>query len=337
MLVHNGNLTNAQQLKAELWRDDLRHINTNSDTEVLLNVFAHALQRLHKPTVTPEDVFQAVSAVHQRCRGAYAVAALIPGYGLVAFRDPHAIRPLVYGTRQGTTGTEYMIASESVALDTLGFENITDISPGEAIYVSQDGALHTRQCATKTSHNPCLFEYVYLARPDSVIDVISVYKVRLRLGEHLAKKIIEQHPELQNIDVVMPIPDTSRPTALQLAAQLNVKYREGFVKNRYVGRTFIMPGQALRERSVKRKLNALELEFQVKMFYWSTIPLSAVLPAKRSLAWHAKRGPIKSILLLPHLKYAILMYTVLICLMLLNSLHTSKTAPLFVKLLVLMP
>ncbi len=264
VLVHNGNLTNAAALREELWRNDLRHLNTHSDTEVLLNVFARELQRLHKQAVEPADVFQAVAAVHQRCRGAYAVAALIPGYGMVAFRDPHGIRPLIYGQRQTENGIEYMVASESVALNTLGFTVVADLAPGEALYITEQGELHRQRCAETTALNPCLFEYVYLARPDSVIDNISVYKVRLRLGEYLAEKIQRDYPALSDIDVVMPIPDTSRPAALQLALRLGIKYREGFVKNRYVGRTFIMPGQALRKRSVRQKLNALELEFHGK-------------------------------------------------------------------------
>ena len=264
VLVHNGNLTNAKALKDELWRSDLRHLNTHSDTEVLLNVFAHELQRLHKPRLETQDIFQAVRAVHQRCMGAYAVAALIPGHGLVAFRDPNGIRPLILGERTTTLGKDYMVASESVALSTLGFKIVRDVKPGEAIYITEQGDMFCELCTDKPSYCPCLFEYVYLARPDSVIDKISVYKVRLNLGESLADKILAQHPLLLDADVVIPIPDTSRPVALQLALRLGKKYREGFVKNRYVGRTFIMPGQTQRRLSVKRKLNALESEFHNK-------------------------------------------------------------------------
>ncbi len=264
-LAHNGNLTNAETLQADLFRDDLRHVNTDSDSEVLLNVFAHELerQRAHEPA--PDDIFAAVGRVHERCRGAYAAVAMIIGVGIVAFRDPFGIRPLVFGKRDGEHGTEYMIASESVALDILGFDLIRDVAPGECVFVSNDGALHTRVCAERTVLSPCIFEHVYLARPDSIMDDVSVYKSRLRMGEHLAQQIMERFPAREHdIDVVIPIPDTGRTAALPLAHQLDVKYREGFIKNRYIGRTFIMPGQSQRKKSVRQKLNAIELEFKGK-------------------------------------------------------------------------
>ncbi|TAK61849.1 amidophosphoribosyltransferase [Methylobacter sp.] len=262
-LAHNGNLTNTEELKKALFVEDQRHINTDSDSEVLLNVFAHELQSLGKLHLTVDDVFQAVSGVHRRCRGAYAVVIMIAGFGILGFRDPHGIRPIVFGARKTEHGSEFMIASESVALDVLGFELIRDIEPGEAVFIEESGMLHTKQCAEKIDHCPCIFEYVYFARPDSIIDRISVYKARLRMGEKLAKKVQRDWPD-HDIDVVIPIPDTSRTAALQMANLLGVKYREGFIKNRYIGRTFIMPGQKMREKSVKQKLNAISLEFEGK-------------------------------------------------------------------------
>jgi amidophosphoribosyltransferase len=262
-LAHNGNLTNAEELKQELFVEDQRHINTDSDSEVLLNVFAHELQQLNKLHLTVDDVFQAVSAVHRRCKGAYAVIVMIAGYGILGFRDPNGIRPVVFGERHSEQGTEFMIASESVALDVLGFDLIRDIKPGEAVFIESTGKLHTRQCAKNTKLCPCIFEFVYFARPDSIIDDISVYKARLRMGEKLADKIQREWPD-HDIDVVIPIPDTSRTSALQLANRLGVKFREGFIKNRYIGRTFIMPGQQLRKKSVRQKLNAIALEFAGK-------------------------------------------------------------------------
>lgn len=262
-LAHNGNLTNADMLKDELFRDDRRHLNTDSDSEILLNIFANELLRSGNLRITPDDVFEAVYRVHQRCRGAYAVTAMITGYGLLAFRDPYAIRPLVCGKRETEQGTDYMFASESVALDALGFELLGDVAPGEAVYITLDGELHRRQCADNPVLSPCLFEYVYLARPDSVIDEVYVYKARLRMGEKLADKILAQWPD-HDIDVVIPIPSTSRTSAVELASRLGVKYREGFIKNRYIGRTFIMPGQKQRRKSVRQKLNAIDLEFQGK-------------------------------------------------------------------------
>ncbi len=264
VLGHNGNLTNTDQLKSELFRQDLRHVNTNSDSEVLLNVLAHELQDgAANYKLDPATIFKAVSGVHRRCRGAYAVVAMIAGYGLLAFRDPFGIRPLVYGKIENEFGTEYLVASESVALDALGFEVVRDIAPGEAIFIDEDGHFYSQQCAPTSSLNPCLFEYVYLARPDSVIDGISVYETRLRMGESLADKIRREYANL-DIDVVIPIPDSSRPAAMQLANRLNLPYREGFIKNRYIGRTFIMPGQATRRKSVRQKLNAIGMEFKGK-------------------------------------------------------------------------
>ncbi|MGZ4975631.1 MAG: amidophosphoribosyltransferase, partial [Methylobacter sp.] len=262
-LAHNGNLTNTAELKKALFVEDQRHINTDSDSEVLLNVFAHELQSLGKLQLSVDDVFQAVSGVHRRCRGAYAVVIMIAGFGVLGFRDPHGIRPIVFGERKTGQESEFMIASESVALDVLGFDLIRDIEPGEAVFIEESGVLHTKQCAERTDHCPCIFEYVYFARPDSIIDRISVYKARLRMGEKLAKKIQRDWPD-HDIDVVIPIPDTSRTAALQMANLLGVKYREGFIKNRYIGRTFIMPGQKMREKSVKQKLNAIGLEFEGK-------------------------------------------------------------------------
>ncbi|MFO7642529.1 MAG: amidophosphoribosyltransferase [Candidatus Competibacteraceae bacterium] len=262
-LAHNGNLTNAVQLKDELFRSDLRHINTNSDSEILLNVFAHELQQRSRLAVDTEDIFAAIAAVHRRVRGAYAAVALIVGFGLVAFRDPNGIRPLVFGGRETEDGMEYMVASESVALDVLDFRRIRDVAPGEAILFDLDGRMHARQCAEHPIHSPCIFEFVYLARPDSIIDQVSVHKARLRMGEYLAEKILRVWPE-QDIDVVIPIPDTSRTAALQMASILGLKYREGFIKNRYIARTFIMPGQKIRQKSVRQKLNAIDLEFRGK-------------------------------------------------------------------------
>ncbi len=264
VLGHNGNLTNTDELKQTLFVEDLRHVNTNSDSEVLLNVLAHELQaRGHAGRLDLDTIFAAVSGVHARCRGAYAVVALIAGYGLLAFRDPYGIRPLVIGVNESVNPPEYMIASESVAIDALGFKILRDVAPGEAVFIDYDRRMHSRQCASKPGLHPCIFEYVYLARPDSVMDGISVYKTRLRMGVSLAEKIKREFSHLK-IDTVIPIPDTSRPSALQLANHLNVPYREGFIKNRYIGRTFIMPGQALRKKSVRQKLNAIAEEFKDK-------------------------------------------------------------------------
>jgi amidophosphoribosyltransferase len=264
VLGHNGNLTNTEQLKNDLFRQDLRHVNTNSDSEVLLNVLAHELQEsATNYKLDPATIFAAVSGVHRRCRGAYAVVAMIAGYGLLAFRDPYGIRPLVFGRAETEQGYEYQIASESVALDTLGFQLVRDVAPGEAIFIDLEGNFFSRQCATNPTLNPCIFEFVYLARPDSVIDGISVYETRLRMGESLADKISRHYGHLA-IDVVIPIPDSSRPSAMELSRKLGLPYREGFIKNRYIGRTFIMPGQAIRKKSVRQKLNAIGVEFKGK-------------------------------------------------------------------------
>jgi amidophosphoribosyltransferase len=264
VLGHNGNLTNTEQLKNELFREDLRHVNTNSDSEVLLNVLAHELQEAASNyRLDPATIFQAVSGVYRRCRGAYAVVAMIAGYGLLAFRDAHGIRPLVFGRAETERGYEYMVASESVALDALGFQVVRDVGPGEAVFIDPDGNFYSRQCSPVVSLNPCIFEFVYLARPDSVIDGISVYETRLRMGTSLADKIRRDYRHL-DIDVVIPIPDSSRPSAMELSRRLNLPYREGFIKNRYIGRTFIMPGQSIRRRSVRQKLNAIAMEFRDK-------------------------------------------------------------------------
>ena len=264
VLGHNGNLTNAEQLKQEMFRTDLRHINTGSDSEVLVNVLAHELEQASvKLRLEPQTIFTAVANVHKRLRGAYAVVAMIAGYGVVAFRDPYGIRPAVIGYNETPAGTEYMVASESVAVDALGFRILRDIAPGECVFIDEHGNFHSQQTALHASLNPCIFEYVYLARPDSLIDGASVYETRLNMGEKLAQKIHRHYRSLQ-VDVVIPIPDSSRASALQLAAGLGAPYREGFVKNRYIGRTFIMPGQAVRRRSVRQKLNPMAMEFAGK-------------------------------------------------------------------------
>ena len=264
VLGHNGNLTNAEELKKQLFEQDLRHVNTSSDSEVLLNVLAHELQSKSRGLrLDTAAIFAAVSGVHHRCRGAYAVVAMIAGYGLLAFRDIYGIRPLVIGVHETREGNEYLIASESVALDTLGFRFLRDVLPGEAVFVDMQGELHSQQCSDRPKLNPCIFEYVYFSRPDSVIDGVSVYASRLYMGEYLADKMARIWPDIK-IDVVIPIPDSSRPSALQLANHLNIPFREGFVKNRYIGRTFIMPGQAMRKKSVRQKLNAIGIEFKGK-------------------------------------------------------------------------
>jgi amidophosphoribosyltransferase len=262
VLVHNGNLTNAQALKQELFDVDRRHINTQSDTEVLINVLAHELENAAREwQLTPAEVFAAVRAVHGRIKGSYAVVALIAGHGLLAFRDPFGIRPLCFGEGTGPEGREVMVASESVAIVGTGHVLTRDVAPGEAIFIDLEGRIHTQQCAENPSLNPCMFEYVYLARPDSIMDGVSVYQARLNLGETLAQRLISTMPPSE-IDVVIPIPESSRPSAMQLAQKIGKPYREGFVKNRYVGRTFIMPGQGVRKKSVRQKLNAIEVEFK---------------------------------------------------------------------------
>ena len=261
--AHNGNLVNTAELRRAVFEDDRRHVNTDSDSEVLLNVLAHELEIQARLHLSPDEIFKAVAGVHARARGGYACLALIRGHGLIAFRDPHGIRPLVLGERLTAQGREYAIASESVALDVLGFKRLRDVAPGEAVLVTEEGQLHTRICAAGAVHAPCIFEYVYLARPDSMIEDVSVYKARLRMGQKLAEKIRRLRPQ-HGIDAVIPIPDTARTAASALAEGLGVPFREGFVKNRYVGRTFIMPGQEERVKSVRRKLNAVELEFRRK-------------------------------------------------------------------------
>lgn len=262
-LAHNGNLTNTGDLARSLYEADLRHLNTDSDSEVLLNIFAHSLQTLGKLKPAADDIFEAVTDVHRRCRGGYAAVAMITGYGIVGFRDPNGIRPLVIGVRYRGDEAEYMVASESVALDVIGFELIDDVAPGEAVYIDQNGTLHRRQCADNAMPRPCIFEHVYFARPDSIMDGVSVHKARIRQGEHLAEKIKRLRPD-HDIDVVIPIPDSSRIAGMALASALGIKFREGLVKNRYIGRTFIMPGQAVRKKSVRQKLNAIGLEFEGK-------------------------------------------------------------------------
>lgn len=262
-LGHNGNLTNSAVLSQALTDQDRRHINTESDSEVLLNVLAHELSRHSGTRMTPGRVFAAVDGVHERCRGGYATVALIAGVGLLGFRDVHGIRPIVLGQRETDAGPEYILASESVVLDILGFELIADLQPGESVLITLDGELHRHLSTQAQPHTPCLFEFVYFARPDSMIDDLSVYRARLRMGEALAAKILRDWPD-HDIDAVIPVPDTSRTACLPLSQLLGVKYREGLIKNRYIGRIFIMPGQEERARSVRRKLNTIPLEFRNK-------------------------------------------------------------------------
>jgi amidophosphoribosyltransferase len=261
VMVHNGNLTNADELREQMIAVDRRHVNTDSDSEVLLNVFAHELETASRGApLTSREIFKAVSAVHRRCRGSYAVIALIAGYGLLAFRDPYGIRPLSFGESMGPGGRTVMFASESVAIEGTGHHVTREVAPGEAVFVDMDGKVHTRQCAERVTLQPCLFEYVYLARPDSFMNGVSVYQARLNMGETLADQLLADR-RFDDIDVVIPIPESSRPSAMQLAQRIGKPYREGFVKNRYVGRTFIMPGQAIRKKSVRQKLNAIASEF----------------------------------------------------------------------------
>ena len=265
VLGHNGNLVNSDELRRELFVDDRRHVNTGSDSEILLNVLAHEITDASsgRDRLDPDAIFTAVAGVHRRVKGAYAVVAMVAGHGMLAFRDPHGIRPLIVGRADTDKGVEFLVASESVTLDTLGFKVMRDVAPGEAILVDESGNFHSRQCAEHPELNPCIFEFVYLARPDSVIDGISVYESRRNMGKSLAQKLIAEGLRDQ-IDVVMPIPDSSRPSALEVATALNLPYREGFIKNRYIGRTFIMPGQEQRKKSVRQKLNAMPIEFQGK-------------------------------------------------------------------------
>ncbi len=269
-VAHNGNTVNADQLRSELFTQDLRHLNTQSDSEIILNIFAHELREALEQkslSATPENVFEAVSGVFKRCSGGYSIVAMIVGNGILAFRDPHGVRPLAYGTRDSQTvegtGRAHMFSSESIAFDVLDFELVGDVKPGEAVYIETDGTVHRKICAEETQAHPCIFEYVYLARPDSIIDGIEVYQTRLRMGDMLGKKLLRKWPD-HDIDVVIPVPDTSRPAAQQLAKALGVEYREGFIKNRYIGRTFIMPGQSERKKSVRQKLNAMPREFEGK-------------------------------------------------------------------------
>ena len=262
-LAHNGNLTNADELKKWLFEEARRHVNTTSDSELLLNIFAHELQKSGDLKLTTDDIFTAVANVHRRVRGAYAATSLIIGHGMVAFRDPQGIRPLVFGKRETEAGVEYMVASESVALDANEFEFVRDVAPGEAIYFTEDGQLYSKQCADDPTFCPCIFEYVYFARPDSTIDKISVYGSRVEMGRKLGEKVAKEWAD-EDIDVVIPIPETSCDSALQIAQTLDIPYRQGFVKNRYIGRTFIMPGQEQRKKSVRRKLNAISAEFAGK-------------------------------------------------------------------------
>jgi len=267
VLIHNGNLTNTRELTADMAQRDRRHLNSSSDTELLLNVLAHELQTSTSSVdLDPDRIFEAVARTHQRIEGAYAVIAIIAGYGLLAFRDPFDIRPLILGRRAASTpgaADEWVVTSESLVLENADYEVVREVEPGEAVFITNDGELFTRQCAEDTHLTPCAFEYVYLARPDSIMNGVSVYESRLRMGEKLADTIAK-HVPLDEIDVVMPIPDSSRPSAMEVARKLGKEYREGFYKNRYVGRTFIMPGQAVRKKSVRQKLNAMSAEFKGK-------------------------------------------------------------------------
>ena len=262
-MVHNGNLTNSKELGVQLFHAEMRHLNTDSDSEVLLNIFAHELGKQREIYPSAEHIFKAVSKTHRRCDGAYAVLALITGHGILAFRDNNAIRPLSIGIRKGETRDEYIIASEDALFESQGFKKLRDVEPGEAVYIDKKGNFHSQQCSDEPKKRPCIFEYVYFSRPDSKIDEISVYKARMRMGSKLAELVKKNNPD-HDIDVVIPIPDSSTTAALQLAVDLNVPYREGFVKNRYIGRTFIMPYQEERRKSVRRKLNILDLEFEGK-------------------------------------------------------------------------
>ena len=261
--AHNGNLTNAETLAQEIFEQDLRHINTNSDSEILLNILASEIAEEQKHRINERDIFKAVTKLHQRVKGAYAAIGMIPGYGIFGFRDPNGIRPLILGERTTTEGTKYMLTSESVALTALGYKITRDVDPGETVVIDRKGQVHSHQCSANSRLSPCIFEFVYFARPDTIIDGISVYSARMKMGKSLAKKITNEWKD-HDIDVVMPIPDTSRISALELSISLKVPFREGFIKNRYIGRTFIMPEQEQRAKSVKRKLNAIASEFNNK-------------------------------------------------------------------------
>lgn len=263
-ISHNGNLVNASELKKELYQDNLRHLNTSSDSEVILNVFAHELQQASSYDPTPDQIFKAVEKTHLRLKGAYSVLLMISGVGLIAIRDPKGIRPLILGKKDNDLiGSEYMFASESPALNALEFDIVGDLEPGEAVFITLEGSLHRKVCHKSPSNNPCIFEYVYLARPDAVIDGISVMRSRLRMGQKLGKKILDTYPD-HDIEAVIPIPESSTSSAIEVAKFLGVNYREGFVKNRYIGRTFIMPNQKLRKKSVRQKLNPIPFEFKGK-------------------------------------------------------------------------
>lgn len=262
-MAHNGNLTNADELQQSLFNQARRHINTSSDSEILLNILAHELLQTNQLSLSAEHMFAAVERVHAQVRGAYAVVAMIIGHGLLAFRDPHGIRPLALGKRETPQGSEYIVASESVAVDGTGFTYVRDVEPGEAIYITEDGQLFSQQCAANPVHNPCIFEYVYFARPDSFLDGVSVYASRINMGRKLGEKIQREYADL-DIDVIIPIPETACDIALEMSRVLGIPYRQGFVKNRYIGRTFIMPGQTQRRKSVRRKLNAISAEFKDK-------------------------------------------------------------------------
>ena len=260
-LAHNGNLDNSEELRQELLLNDKRHIHTQSDTEVLLNIFASELIRQNEKELSPETIFKAIDGVHKRCSGAYAVVAIITGFGLVAFRDLNGIRPLVLGKKiNKNKKDDYLVASESVALDLLGYETLRDLSPGEAIFIDSKNNFYHSSLKNKEKHTPCIFEYVYFARPDSIINGVNVQEARMKMGKQLANKILREWPN-NDIDVIIPIPESSRTAALEMAYRLNINYREGFIKNRYIGRTFIMPGQKVRKKSVRYKLNPLKYEF----------------------------------------------------------------------------
>jgi amidophosphoribosyltransferase len=328
VLVHNGNLTNAKALKAELFSTDHRHINTESDSEVLLNVLAHELEKTTRGLpLTPADVFKAVQGVHRRVKGSYAVIALIAGHGLLAFRDPFGIRPLCIG--KGKDGT-YMLASESVALEGTLHQFERNVEPGEAVFIDMQTQIHSQQCADHPQLNPCIFEYVYLARPDSTLDGISVYQARLNLGETLAKRVISTVPP-SDIDVVIPIPESSRPSAAQLAQLLGLPYREGFVKNRYVGRTFIMPGQAVRKKSVRQNSTSFPASSRAAMCCWWTTLLCEAPQAVKLCKWPERRVRARSTWPAPPRRYVIPMCTALTCRPKMNWWRTTDRWMRFVK------
>jgi amidophosphoribosyltransferase len=307
-IAHNGNLTNSKELATQLFHAEMRHLNTDSDSEVLLNIFAHELGKQREIYPSAEHIFKAVAKTHRRCDGAYAVLALITGHGILAFRDNNGIRPLSIGIREGKTRDEYIIASEDALFESQGFKKLRDVEPGEAVYIDKKGNFFSQQCAEAPQKRPCIFEYVYFSRPDSKIDEISVYKARMRMGSKLAELIKKKNPD-HDIDVVIPIPDSSTTAALQLAVDLNVPYREGFVKNRYIGRTFIMPYQEERRKSVRRKLNILDLEFEGKNVMLVDDSIVRGTTSKRLLKWPKTLEPKKFILPLQHLLLNIKIFT----------------------------